>query len=221
MLRAMIVAVLICAGAQAGSAAEKGCSSAACINMVFDGDSISAGVGASRDQGPDRQLARALGHVRVYNVAVGGRPVAECFRLYPELVAPLFVPGGGPNVIVFHAGDNDIAHGNNATRTYALFSAYVTAAHLQGWKVVVSTELHRPDFPAAKETELEAYNDRLRENKAGADAVVDLDTEPKMTDPAYRTDPAVFSRDRVHLSDGGYSIMADLLAPAVKRVAGR
>jgi lysophospholipase L1-like esterase len=86
---------------------------------------------------------------------------------------------------------------------------------------VVSTELRRPDFSPAQEAQLEAYNDRLRANKAGADAVVDLDTEPKMAEIAYRTDPAVFSRDRIHLSDGGYAIMADLLAPAVKRVAGR
>nr|WP_294528226.1 SGNH/GDSL hydrolase family protein [uncultured Rhodopila sp.] len=219
--RMAVAAVLLCAGAQMGAAAEKGCSSAACINMVFDGDSISAGVGATRDNTPDRLVARALGHVRVYNVAVSGRPVGECVRLFPDLVARLFVPGGEPNVIVFHAGDNDIALGNTAAGTYAAFTSYVAAAHAQGWKVVASTELRRFDFPAAKEAQLEAYNDRLRENKAHADAVVDLDAEPKFTDVVYRGDPAVFSKDRIHLSDGGYAVLAELLTPAVKRVAGR
>ncbi len=214
-------AVLLCVWAQPGAAAEKGCASAACINMVFDGDSVSAGTGATRDNTPDRLVARALGHVRVYNVAVGGRPVGECLRLFPELVARLFVPGGEPNVIVFHGGDNDIRLGNDAAHTYAVFTSYVSLAHAQGWKVVVSTELRRFDFPAAKETQLEAYNDRLRENKAHADAVVDLDAEPRFADEAYRSDPAVFSKDRIHPSDGGYAIMADLLAQAVKRVAGR
>ena len=213
--------MLLCAGAQAGVAAEKGCASAACINMVFDGDSISAGTGATRDNTPDRLVARALGHVRVYNVAVGGRPVGECLRLFPELVARLFVPGGEPNVIVFHGGDNDIRLGTDAAHTYAVFTSYVSLAHAQGWKVVVSTELRRFDFPAAKEAQLDAYNDRLRANKAHADAVVDLDAEPKFADVAYRGDPAVFSKDRIHPSDGGYAIMADLLAQAVKRVAGR
>nr|WP_294513328.1 SGNH/GDSL hydrolase family protein [uncultured Rhodopila sp.] len=219
--RFAVAAVLLCLGAHPGAAAEKGCSSAACINIVFDGDSISAGVGATRDHTPDHLVARVLGHVRVYNVAVSGRPVGECLRLFPDLVARLFVPGGEPNVIVFHAGDNDINLGNNAAHTYAVFTSYVSLAHAQGWKVVVSTELKRFDFPAAKEAQLEAYNDRLRENKAHADAVVDLDAEPKFADVAYRSDPAVFSKDRVHLSDGGYAVLAELLAPAVKQVAGR
>lgn len=217
----LAAAVLLCAGAQAGAAVEKGCASSSCINMVFDGDSISAGVGATRDHTPDRVVARTLGHVRVYNVAVSGRPVGESARVFPDLVARLFVPGGVPNVIVFHAGDNDIRLGNDAAHIYAVFTSYVSQAHAQGWKVVVSTELRRFDFPAAKEAQLEAYNDRLRENKAHADAVVDLDAEPKFTDPAYRADPAVFSKDRIHPSDGGYAIMAEMLAPAVKRVAGR
>jgi lysophospholipase L1-like esterase len=221
MVRMILAAMLLCAGAQAGAAAEKGCASAACINMVFDGDSISAGIGATRDHTPDRLVARAVGHVRVYNVAVSGRPVGECLRLFPELVARLFVPGGEPNVIVFHGGDNDIRLGNDAAHTYAVFTSYVSLAHAQGWRVVVSTELRRFDFPAAKEAQLEAYNDRLRENKARADAVVDLDAEPKFADAAYRGDPSVFSNDRVHPSDGGYAILAELLAPAVKRVAGR
>ncbi|MEA2792562.1 MAG: hypothetical protein QOG73_4968, partial [Acetobacteraceae bacterium] len=39
-------------------------------------------------------------------------------------------------------------------------------------------------------------------------------------EPSYRTDPALFTEDGVHPSDGGYSVLARLLAPAVKRVAG-
>ena len=136
-------------------------------------------------------------------------------------MAPLFVPGGPPNVIVLHAGDNDIARGRTGAQTYAALTAYVAAAHQQGWKLVISTELKRPDFPPQKEAELEAYNDRVRRNQASADAVVDLDAEPKFADSGYRSDPAVFSKDGIHPSDGGYALLANLLTPAVKRVAGR
>jgi lysophospholipase L1-like esterase len=219
--RAALVLLLACAAWRPGDAAELGCSSAKCINLVFDGDSISAGSGASRDHAADRLVARELGHVRMYNVAVGGRPMYECLHLYPELVAPLFVPGGPPNVIVLHAGDNDIAHGRTGAQTYAAFTSYVAAAHMQGWKLVISTELKRFDFPPEKEAELEGYNDRVRRNQAGADAVVDLDTEPKFADAGYRNDPALFSKDRIHPSDGGYAVLADMLTQAVKRVAGR
>jgi lysophospholipase L1-like esterase len=221
MRRAILVVLLAFAALRSGDAAELGCSSARCINLVFDGDSISAGVGASRDHAADRLVARAVGHVRLYNVAVSGRPMLECAHLYQMRVAPLFVPGGPPNVIVLHAGDNDIASGRTGAQTYAAFTAYVAAAHRQGWKVVISTELKRPDFSPQNEAELEGYNDRVRGNKAGADAVVDLDTEPKFADPAFRTDPAVFSKDKIHPSDGGYAVLADMLTPAVKRVGGR
>jgi len=55
----------------------------------------------------------------------------------------------------------------------------------------------------------------------GADAVVDLDAEPRMADLSYRVDPEVFTTDRIHPSDGGYALLAGLLAPAVRRVAGQ
>jgi lysophospholipase L1-like esterase len=98
------------------------------------------------------------------------------------------------------------------------FAAYVADAHRQGWKVVVSTELHRGDFDPSQRATLAEYNRMLRQNRAGADAVVDLDTDRRMTDMALRHDPALFTPDGVHPSDGGYAVLAGMLAPAVKRV---
>jgi lysophospholipase L1-like esterase len=217
-------AVWTCVGllGLAAGRSEAACSSAACLNLVFDGDSISAGAGASAGHGLDTRVAAALGaDVQLHNVAVGGRPVSDCLRLYPSLVAPLFDPATAHNVIVFHAGDNDINQGRDAAQTYAAFTAYVAAAHQQGWKIVVSTELRSPYFHQPKEAELEQYNDSLRRNQAGADAVVDFDADPRMTNLSYRTDPDLFSRDAIHPSDGGYDVLAAMLAPAVRRVAER
>jgi lysophospholipase L1-like esterase len=203
-------------------AMEPVCASADCVNLVFDGDSISAGAGSTQGHGLDAQVAQALGTaVRLNNVAVGGRPVSDCLRLYPKLVAPLFSPASHHNVIVFHAGDNDIAQGRDAAQTYAAFTAYVAAAHQQGWKVVVSTELRSPHFPPPKEAQLRQYNDSLRQNQAGADAVVDFDTDTRLTTMSNRFDPSMFKPDGLHPTDAGYAILTQLLAPAVKRVAER
>jgi lysophospholipase L1-like esterase len=198
------------------------CASTARVNLVFDGDSISAGWGASPGHGLDTRAAAALGaDVRLHNVAIGGRPVFECQRLYPQLVAPLFDPSTPHNVIVFHAGDNDILARRNAVQTYLAFEAYVALAHQQGWKVVVSTELPRSDFHTIQSAELTAYNNSLRQNKAGADAVVDFDADPRMTNMSHRADPALFSHDGIHPSDGGYAALAEMVAPALRRVTGR
>jgi lysophospholipase L1-like esterase len=191
------------------------------LNVVFDGDSISAGAGATEQHGLDFQLAVGLKRpLQLHNVAVGGRPVSECLRLYASLVAPLFVADAPANVIVFHAGDNDIARGQGAAATYAAFTAYVAAAHRQGFRVVVSTELRRPDFSPPLEAALEDYNARLRGNAAGADAVVDFDADPRMADLTRRNDPGLFIHDHVHPADDGYAVLAALLLPAVRRVAG-
>jgi lysophospholipase L1-like esterase len=205
-----------------GIAAEAVCGGSGCVNLVFDGDSISAGWGAPIGHGLDRQVVDALGDdVRMRNVAVGGRPVSDCLRFYQQLVAPLFDASTAYNVIVFHAGDNDVQHGRDAVQTYAALTAYVAAVHRQGWKIVVSTELRRPDFHPLQSTELDAYNDRLRRNEAGADAVVDFDTDVRMTTLSYRQDPTLFSSDGIHPAAGGYAVLAAMLVPAVKQVAGR
>jgi lysophospholipase L1-like esterase len=220
-LAGAVFAATATAGFQA-RAADPACGIDSCVNLVFDGDSISAGWGASPPNRLDARVTAAVGgDVRMHNVAVGGRPVFECLRLYPQLVAPLFDKATSHNVIVFHAGDNDVAAGRNAEQTYAAFTDYVAAAHRQGWKIVVSTEFRRWDFSPPKLAELLEYDTMLRRNTAGADAVVDLDADPRLLDKSYRTDPAVFSHDGVHPSDGGYAILAGMVAPVVKQMAGR
>jgi lysophospholipase L1-like esterase len=190
------------------------------LNLLFDGDSISAGLGASQGHGLDLQTASAIGGaVELHNVSDGGRPVWQCLRLYPDLVEPKFDPTRTYNIIAFHAGDNDVAQGRDAQQTYAAFTAYVTAAHQQGWKVIVTTELRRFKFSASEQRELEGYNALLISNKAGADAVIDLNADPRLGENAHRTDPSLFTSDGIHPSDGGYSIIAQMLSQAVKRLS--
>jgi lysophospholipase L1-like esterase len=225
----MITILAMCAGTATAHPARINASSAACGqlgplpancgNIVFDGDSISVGVGATEGRRLDNQFMREL-HVlaRLTNVAAGGRPVSDCLRLFAADVAPLSVPGARFNLIVFHAGDNDIAQGRDAPQTYDAFTRYVAEAHAQGWKVIVSTELQRLNFPSVMQSRLTDYNRRLVANSAGADAVVNLASDPRMTDPAARNDPALFMPDRLHPRDGGYAIMAHMLAAAARRV---
>ncbi len=203
-------------------AVEPACTGAGCVNVVFDGDSISAGWGAPSGHGLDAQVVAGLGTgVHLHNVAAGGRPVSDCLQLFQKLVVPLFDATTPHNVIVFHGGDNDVLQGRNAVQTYAAFTVYVAKAHQQGWKVVVSTEMPRKDFHPPQSAELEAYNNSLRRNQAGADAVVDFDTDSRMTDLSRRDDPALFSHDHLHPSEGGYTVLSGMLIPAVRRVIGR
>lgn len=197
--------------------ADPGATKAPCVRIVFDGDSIAAGQGASDTGKPDRQFLAALNvPARISNVAVGGRPVQDCLRLFGAGVAPLFAPDAAANIIVFHAGDNDIRIGKTAAETYSAFGQYIAAAHSQGWKIVVSTEMQRVDFAPPQRAELAEYNRLLLANSVGADAVVDINADSRFADLSRRTDPAIFNADRIHPSDGGYAALASLLAPTVR-----
>jgi lysophospholipase L1-like esterase len=220
MIRPLILVLL--AFIAGTSVAQAACSQTACPNLVFDGDSISAGAGAPQGRGLDAQVAAVLGGtLTIHNVAVGGRPVYQCLALYDHTVAPLYQPRNPHNIIVFHAGDNDISAGRNARRTYTAFTAYTALAHRQGWKVVVSTEFRRPDFPPAKEQQLELYNRLLLSNAAKADVVVNLDADSRFADLGKRSDSAVFSPDHIHPTEGGYRILAAMLTPAIQSLLSK
>ena len=221
-----VVAVALCeaiwsppgwANASSPQCGESGPVPGPCNVIFFDGDSISAGLGASPDHNLDIQFMQALGlPERVYNVAQGGRPVFDCLKQFDVNTAPLKDTRARATIFVFHAGDNDIARQRNAMETYESFTRYVALVHAQGWKLVVSTEIPRLDFAPAQEAELEDYNRRLVENAAGADAVVNLALDPRFADLTQRRSSPIFGGDRIHPNDAGYRILAEKLAEAVR-----
>ena len=191
--------------------------------LVFDGDSISVGVGAS----PGRTLAEQVAPLLPPGVATrvvgaGGRPVKDCLARFDGDVRPLYDAGAAHNVIFFHAGDNDITQGSNARQAYDALTAYVARARGQGWSVVVSTELQRFDLPEAMRAELTAFNALVLANAAGADGVADFGGDATMGGVANRRDPTYYTMDGVHPADAGYAILAGLAATAIlPRLAAR
>ena len=193
--------------------------------VLFDGDSIAVGVGAS----PERSLARQVWALlpvgtRVNVVAAPSRQVQQCLILYDKTVAPMFDASAATCVIFFHAGDNDIAEGSSAAVTHDALCRYVARAHDQGWAVVVSTKLQRFDFPPAWQDELEAYNVLLRADHAGADGFAEFGADPLMGGREERSDSARYTLDGVHPSNGGYAALAQIavtsLLPMLVRQPG-
>lgn len=184
--------------------------------LVFDGDSISVGMGAS----PGRTLADQVvpllpPGVAIQVVGAGGRPVKDCLARFDGDVRPLFDARAGHNVIFFHAGDNDVTQGSTGRQAYAALVAYVARAHGQGWTVVVSTEMQRFDLPRALRAEIDTYNALALANAAGADGVADFGGDATMGGVANRRNPTYYTMDGVHPADAGYAILAGLAAKAL------
>lgn len=184
--------------------------------LVFDGDSISLGVGASYGHTLADQVIPLLPEGMIsYVTAAGGRQVKECLKLFESGVCQLYDKNAASNVIFFHAGDNDIAWGSNAHETYAAIKDYITLAHHQGWRVVVSTELQRYDWPHPARYELDLLNSFILANNAGADGVADFQGDPIMGSERGRLDQTCYTMDGVHPADAGYAILAKIAAAAL------
>ncbi len=187
--------------------------------LIFDGDSVSGGFGVADADSPSGQIAHLIeGPVRILNVAVPGKPVSGSLADFPASVAPHHDPNGRANVIAFHGGDNDIAGGRTAAQAYDSLRRYIAAAHAQGWKVIVSTELGRPDWNDAWQAELAEYNRLELRNDAAADAVVNYASMPGMSDLVGRERSGLYSPDRIHPSARGYGLLADLLRTAIAKL---
>ena len=140
--------------------------------LVFDGDSISLGVGASQGHTLSDQVLPLLpSNVISHVTAAGGRPVKDCLDLFKISIEPLYDPDAVRNIIFFHAGDNDIAHGRGAHETYALIKSYVARAHYQGWLVVGSTKLQRYDWPESFRSIVLSLNELILANTAKTDGI--------------------------------------------------
>jgi lysophospholipase L1-like esterase len=205
------------AGASSAQCGDGGPVPIQCNVIFFDGDSISAGQGSSPEHNLDVQHMQVLGLAeRVYNVAQAGRPVFDCLANFDLRTAPLKDTQARTTIILFHAGDNDIAKQRTGAETYEAFTRYVALAHAHGWKLVVSTEIPRLDFAPAQAAELVAYNRRLVENTAGADVVVDLGQDPRFADLTQRPSSPIFGGDRIHPNDAGYHLLAQKLAESIR-----
>ncbi len=207
------------AAGSVGWSAVSGAAGAAPWVLLFDGDSVSLGFGVDPSQSPSAQIAPLLqGPVRILNVAVSGRPVSTSLAEFPGNVAPHFDPAAADNVIAFHGGDNDIALGRTAAEAYDSLGRYIGLAHAQGWRVIVSTELGRPDWSAAAQAQLAEYNRLELRNRAGADAVIDYASVPGLSDLADRERSGLYGSDRIHPNARGYGLLAHLLRDAIAKV---
>ena len=185
--------------------------------LVFDGDSISLGAGASNGYTLADQVMPLLpSNVNCHVTAAYGRPVKDCLDLFETVVKPLYNPNAVHNVIFFHAGDNDIAWGRNAIETYDAMQNYIMLAHRQGWLVVVSTELQRYDWPEPGRLAIDTLNELILANSAGADGIADFQGNIIMGSESGRLDQLYYTSDHIHPADAGYTILAEIAAASLR-----
>lgn len=139
-------------------------------------------------------------------LAMDGRSLGQTWIDAPNLFASMY-QAGKACVAVIQRGTNDLGNDSrSAVDTYAIATDLVAQAQRQGFYVIIATVLPRTgtvfNWSSAKGTELLAYNDLVRANAAGADAVMDLYNDPIMGGAATPDNTALY-RDKVHPTKAG------------------
>ncbi|MFH0916647.1 MAG: GDSL-type esterase/lipase family protein [bacterium] len=190
-------------------------------NIVFDGDSLTAGSTAT-DPYPSQLMRRFRPGVEWANLGIGGQRLKDMLDRAPDDVDPLYDSRLGQNVVVVWGGTNDMRHWNHSPATvYSRLREYCLSRRQMGYTVVVLTLLPRSDgdYPANFEADRQAVNRSIRATWPGfADAMVDVGSDQLIGRQGSELDRRFFSGDRVHLNDLGLSVVAGRVGQLLKRL---
>lgn len=178
-------------------------------NLLFIGDSITEGTGSRLIENypslVDQSLTRPR---RMYVSAEHGQTQATCYSGRVNRYGATFA-AGIPNVAFIQLGLNDIGGGAAGATLYANtttpFIAYLKGL---GYKVVVCTltPVSTANIGGGLAS-YNAYNDAVRANTGGADAVLDLTANPVMGPVASGNDTSLYP-DGTHPGPLGYRYLA-------------
>ncbi len=116
------------------------------------------------------------------------------------------------NIYVYWEGTNSLGGGDTPAQAYATTSAYIQWCRLLGYQVAVLTCLPVAGPTATTHPTLNAleseYNVLVKSNAAGADWVIDVASDPRLSDATNLT---YFNSGGQHLTDAGYAVVAGLV----------
>ena len=188
--------------------------------VACDGNSITDGVGSScRSQSYPGQMQRILGRANVH-VVNAGKPANQTPAI--DSAAPLGVDGlltTGPlgnksQILIFFEARNHIVLGGvSAATAITAVQTYLTNRVAAGWTVIAVTV---PPSNSLAEADRTAVNNWIKANAVstcGCTAVVDIDTTALGGATGHLN--AENYVDQVHMTDAGYLILAQAIAPVV------
>lgn len=192
-------------------------------NVLFDGDSITAGHAESegafdvRYQAWPWQLARNMNNsaLRFSNLAISGQTLVTMETNAVNKVDATYSASifGTNNVLVVFAGTNDINAGATGATTISRLDTYFNNRRAAGWnKIVLCTAIPRENFTGTQNTHLQTYNDYITANTLGADAVVDL----AALSWSYGTHYQGTTPNRIHPNAAGRTLIANAVQTALE-----
>jgi lysophospholipase L1-like esterase len=160
-----------------------------------------------------KTLEQDMPGINVINRGFGGSQVEHSVRYADRIVLPY-----RPKLIVFYAGDNDIAAGKSPNRVLEDFKAFVAKVKpaLPQTKI-----LYVSIRPTVARWHLQGRqwlaNQMLRDYADAEPAVEYVDVVPALLGPEGRPRADYLVADRLHLNPDGYRAWTAVIRPAVER----
>jgi lysophospholipase L1-like esterase len=157
-------------------------------------------------------LAEDFPNLPVVNRGFGGSTIPDSTRYTDRIVVP-----HKPRLIVFYAGDNDIAAGHSPERVLTDFKAFVSGLHerLPETRLLFISIKPSPSrakfFPEAKEA-----NRLVREFIETDPKLAYVDVWTPMLGEDGQPREELFGPDRLHMNRKGYELWTSILRPLVK-----
>jgi lysophospholipase L1-like esterase len=158
--------------------------------------------------------AESFPDLPVINRGFGGSHISDVNHFADKIVIPY-----APRLIVFYAGDNDVADGKSPQQVFNDFRAFARRVHEQ---LPATTIVFLPIKPSVlrwkKWPQMQAVNARVKELSRNDERLVYVDTASPMLNAHGRPRAELFRKDGLHLNAKGYAIWNETLAPVLSRL---
>ena len=189
--------------------------------IMFDGDSMTLGVGSTGGQTYPKQTIDSLtGSSSAWvsrNIGRSGYTVAQMSSDASTRIDFRFRSSRIHNILVLFGGTNDLYYGADAATTYNNIVTYVTARRNAGYKVIINTILPRSGgvTPVTFEADRQTVNTLLRNNwQSFADGLSDI-ASSTIIGQAGDESNATYYADSIHPTNAGYAIVAASVAEQI------
>jgi len=154
-----------------------------------------------------------FGRFDVINRGFGGSQISDFVYFAERIVLPY-----KPKIIVFYAGDNDIAGGKTAKRVFEDYKKFIGLVQKQlPTTRIIFISIKPSGSRWSLWNVMKDANKMIEDFSQKDDRLYYLDAATTLLDSNSQPNDELFLSDRLHLNDKGYQIWTKLLTPVIKQ----
>ena len=157
-------------------------------------------------------LDRDFPGLPVLNRGFGGSEAGDVAQFADRIVVRY-----KPRVVVFYAGDNDLAAGKTPAQVLDAFKTFVATMHRELPGTRVAFVSIKPSIARWNIVDkMREANQLVRDYARADDRLVYVDVFTPMLDASGQPRRELFVEDGLHMTPAGYAIWRDLIAPVIR-----